>query len=878
MPARALKPIRISRRLLWRVVLLSLLLALLISSIQAWIYYREGVNSVRETVEQIKEIQAPGISQALWDFNRKQLVTQLEGLLNFPFIKHVSVNSEDMPYAEAGTKTEDGAAFWDIPLVHSTNTGSVTLGSLRILVDTAGIHHTVIKNILQNFIFMTMMVAFIAIILFLLFEGMVTHHLTTIGTYFRNSAQAQTGQHLFLKKQHMNDEIDILVDSYNNMSKERDKIHLEIIAAQENIKSSEDRYRRIVETSLEGIWVFDKEFTSTYVNRRMAGMLGYEPAETLGRKITDFIKPDQLPDHEQKVAARKLGQDQEYERCFSKRDGGELWTIVSPRGIFDEQGQFAGSFAMFTDITERKQAAEALLESEARIRRITDSARDAILMMAPDGRVSFWNPAAEHLLGYTRDEAIGQDLHLLIAPERYHDAYRAGFSKFRLTGQGNAIGKTLEMIARRKDGQEIAVSLSLSALNIQGGWHAVGILHDITARKRTEAQLIEMKDKAEAANKAKSEFLANMSHEIRTPLNGILGMLQLMEGTPLDDDQKECLLTAVKSSKRLARLLSDILDLSRIEAGRLAIQETAFVVQDLKNSLAELFSVAAKEKGLDLDFGIDERTSPMLIGDENRLQQILFNLVGNAIKFTNKGGVRVEMAPLPHADKSYARVLFTVSDTGIGIPDSLINDIFKPFTQAEMSRTRNFQGAGLGLSIVRKLVKMMGGELAVDTTEGEGTTMYLSLPFKLPHALQARAAQQTQTTCLPPEARLRVLFAEDEAVNLTAGKRMLEKSGYCVVTAIDGQAVLQRLAEQDFDLILMDVQMPVMDGVEAAKRIRASGAAYADIPMIAMTAYAMKGDREKFLAAGMDDYIAKPVEMKDLNAVIQRVLSKKNIP
>jgi len=399
----------------------------------------------------------------------------------------------------------------------------------------------------------------------------------------------------------------------------------------------------------------------------------------------------------------------------------------------------------------------------------------------------------------------------------------------------------------------------------------MGVNVDLTDRRHMERDLRAAKEGAEAANQAKSEFLANMSHEVRTPLNGILSTLQLLGTTSLDAEQQEYLIAAIKSSHRLTQLLSDILDLTKIEAGKLPCRESRFEFSQLRRAVLELFAKAASDKGVGLVFAIDDDMPRWLVGDEARLRQILFNLVGNAVKFTLQGQVAVEAKPLPSAGGDRLQVLFTVSDTGIGIPDDQLQYVFEPFSQIEGSYTRRFQGAGLGLSIVRKLVRMLGGELAVDSTAGGGTTMYCSIPLKR-HDAAVDACAPAAAQAGPPRA-LTILMAEDEAVSLMAARRMLEKAGHQVVPAHNGQEALKLLAEQAIDVILMDVQMPVLDGVAAARRIRQgqAGPDKAGVPIIAVTAYAMPGDKERFLAAGIDDYVTKPMGLVELQAAIDRV-------
>jgi len=406
----------------------------------------------------------------------------------------------------------------------------------------------------------------------------------------------------------------------------------------------------------------------------------------------------------------------------------------------------------------------------------------------------------------------------------------------------------------------------------------IEIALDLSDRKQAEKEILRARDLAEAANCAKSEFLANMSHELRTPLNGIMGMLQLLQLTELTAIQEDYTDTAIHSCNRLVRLLTDILDLSRIEAGKLTIQNAPLAMAELLRQTSDLFSPIAREKELDLSFELDPDIPEHVLGDATRLQQVLSNMVGNAIKFTHSGSVTVEASLLPALQSGQCRVFFSVADTGIGIPDDKLDNLFRPFSQITEGYTRSYQGAGLGLSICKRLVAFMGGNISVVSEPGAGTTMFFSITFgaATPNTV---TSSDRETIFAPALDGLKVLMAEDDHFSGILAMKLLGAFGATVRHVQNGRQALDALGNEPFDLVLMDVQMPTMDGVEATMRIRQgeAGDDAKNTPIIAMTSYAMDGDREKFLQAGMNAYVAKPVDIKNLLTAISEMLNRKSM-
>jgi signal transduction histidine kinase/ActR/RegA family two-component response regulator len=428
---------------------------------------------------------------------------------------------------------------------------------------------------------------------------------------------------------------------------------------------------------------------------------------------------------------------------------------------------------------------------------------------------------------------------------------------------------------RRKDGSTFDVEVSVQHRPVTGG-QFVAFIRDITEKKQSEADLLQAKEAAEAANRAKSRFLANMSHELRTPLNGVLGMIQLTQFGNIDEKQRGYLDLALTAGFSLVRILDDILDLAKIEARTITLDTKPFSLRDCVSDTAALLLPEAIHKGLQLTVSLADQLPERVTGDQIRLRQVLTNLIGNAVKFTAKGTVEVRVVP------DVCGIAFTVTDTGIGIPEDKRLLLFKPFSQVDDSNTRRYGGAGLGLVISRELVELMGGTLTCDSTEGVGSSFSFTISFQFPDTdtvtapvpSPPRPTSETDTTPVICQERTpQVLVVEDDATNRALLHLALRRQKIDADTAIHGREALEKWANGRYDLIIMDIQMPVMDGITATKAIREQERVRGGhIPILALTAHAYHTDEEWCLNEGMDGYLAKPVDLNELIQVVSNLL------
>lgn len=527
------------------------------------------------------------------------------------------------------------------------------------------------------------------------------------------------------------------------------------------------------------------------------------------------------------------------------------------------------------EISERQLIEQELRLSESKLNSIFASVPEAIVVADARGRIVQCNVATAEIFGFAHNELVDQNISILMQTHERddHDDYLRAYAK---TGQKHLLNQPRIVRGMRKDGTLFPVRVTVKETRVDDAHFFIGVIQDFTAIQNTQDLLVEAKNKAEQANRMRGEFLANMSHEIRTPMNGILGMTELAMSTDDSPTQKEYLSLARDSASHLLHIINQILDFSKIEAGALDLEVLSVCPAQLVRHTARSLEQLAQAKGVTLNVINDPALPELVWLDPVRVRQVLTNLIGNAIKFTDEGTITVEsrVRSCPHPDS--VTIEISVMDTGVGFDDARVEALFSPFTQADGSITRSYGGTGLGLAITRSLMQLMGGDVKASSQQGHGACFTISFPVKcvaLPSAdVVLSGTAQMEADLLLLGRPLSILLVEDHEINRKLAQIMLQRMGHQFVLANDGQQALNCLDQERFDVVLLDVMMPVMDGLTALRlwRERETERKLRRTTVLMVTAHAMTGDRERFMAAGADGYVSKPMSEAALRKEINR--------
>ncbi|HEX7401678.1 MAG TPA: PAS domain S-box protein, partial [candidate division Zixibacteria bacterium] len=622
----------------------------------------------------------------------------------------------------------------------------------------------------------------------------------------------------------------------------------------EALQESEKKYSTIVQKGNDGI-VIVQDGLIKLANPTIAAIARSTPEEMIGKPFIDFISPTDRKMLSDRYTARMSGEEVPaiYELESVTKDG-EIIPIEINSSLIEYEGKPA-LMAIIRDITERKQAEKELKESEVKFKNLFDSARDGInIVNTENHQIYMSNKAFCQMLGYDENETVGlsiKDLH----PEKDLPYVLEQFDKYAREG----LKLAENMPVKRKDGSVFYADITNTPITVASRTYLMGSFRDVTERKRSEENLKKAKEEAEEANRLKSEFLANMSHEIRTPMNAIIGMTSITLDTDLTSEQREYMNIVRESSYSLLGLLDDILDLSKIEAGRVELETIDFDLRATVESVTDTLAPRASDKGLELACSIHPSVPPLLRGDPARLRQIIMNLAGNAIKFTERGEVVIRVE-LEKETETKAVMVFSITDTGVGIPLDKQKKIFESFTQADGSTTRKYGGTGLGLSISKRLAEMMGGQIGMESQPGKGSRFWFTVTLE---------KQKKVKPLISPLPRLdihdkRILVADDNKTSRTVLVKMLQSLG-CFCEAVESGTVAIRLLKmttaegKPFDMVLLDMQMPEMNGEETLQTIK-KDPEINEIPVVILTSIGERGDAARLESMGCSGYLVKPVK------------------
>ncbi|MCV4234790.1 PAS domain S-box protein [Virgibacillus sp. LDC1] len=611
--------------------------------------------------------------------------------------------------------------------------------------------------------------------------------------------------------------------------------------------------------TIDGNWIS--------VNPAACKMFGFTAEELMAQPATDYIYSDCI--HNKDKLFQSLDGTSStiaVEKQFVHRDGHGIWASMHVSLVRDEKDQTPLFFiSQIVDITKSKVAEQKLQESIERYTSLKKYNHDAIISFNLEGGIINGNQMAEQLTGFKIPELIGTKISNLIGKGNLARILSP-------TADFVAVEKAINVI-HHKDGHTVEVLATLAPIVIHNknvGFYIIA--KDMTEQKR----LIIEKEAAEKTNNAKSEFLAMMSHEIRTPMNGVIGMTDLILETELDEEQRDYVQIIKKSGTTLLNIINDILDFSKIESGRTELMEETFNLRTALSETLNLILPKALEKNIEVTTSVASDVPNQVYGDVTKLRQILMNLLSNAIKFTPNGAVSISVQCVENQGNS-ALIQFSVTDTGIGVPSEKVAQLFEPFYQVDHYMTRQVEGTGLGLAICKKLVQLMGGDIWYEKNPNQSGSVFT---FTVDFSFKSNDGNQQENGAVheihSSGNDLKILIAEDNEVNQLVLKKMIEKLGYNSTTVQNGLEAVEAFERNSYDIVFMDISMPFMDGTEAARLIKESASSEKQPYIVAVTAHAIKGDREKYLGMGMDEYVSKPVSMNVISAIIDKFLAERD--
>jgi len=641
------------------------------------------------------------------------------------------------------------------------------------------------------------------------------------------------------------------------------------------LRESERRYRALIETTSDSIWEMSADGRYTAVSPRIEAVLGYHTDDIIGTKPYDILSQECAKKFQRLINIHTANKQPfaDVELHYRHKDGHSVIVESSGVPIIDDHGQILGFRGADRDVTARRDAERKLRDSECFLRKTQSVGRIGGWRINPETDSISWTAEVLTLLGLPTDGRLTLAELLQACAAKWRDGLMQRLWRAYRDGEAFAF----ECPVTRADGRNLWFEFRGSAEDTDGRGridNVVGTVQDITEHREALVQLSQAKQHAEAASRAKSNFLASMSHELRTPLNAVIGFSDLLSETETNADRQKQLAIIHQAAKNLLKLIQDILDLTKIEAGRIEVHRAPFNLHETAQDIVSLFDLQAEKKGLILSLNIAPDVPHWIEADEGLLRQILINLIGNAIKFTPKGCIKILVEKAPPENDGELQIIFHIIDTGIGIRPENRERIFEMFEQENSSETREFAGSGLGLAISKRLATLLGGNIWVKSEPGVGSRFSVSVTVAPSNGLPSHLTRLDRRADKGEQNGHWILVVEDDPFGLQLLTRILTARGYHVESASTGADALGYLAMQRFDLVLLDIQLPGLSGIDVAERIRSGQVkgCSADLPLIAVTAYAMRGDRTRFLKLGFDDYVSKPFDRTDLLTKIDEKL------